>query len=105
MAPSLNDKRALLFNGTRYYALNLHATRTKGTIEFRCFNSTTHAGKMKSYVQLCLVVSNQALAQSGASFKPTNTDNDKYAMRCWLLKMGLIAGSEGRRTNCSPTAA
>ena len=34
MAPSLNDKRALLFNGTRYYALNLHATRTKGTIEF-----------------------------------------------------------------------
>ena len=78
------------YNGTRYHALNLHATWTKGTIEFRCFNSTTHAGEVKSYVQLCLAVSNQALAQSRASFKPTNTDNDKYAMRCWLLKMGLI---------------
>ena len=28
---------------------------------------------MKSYVQLCLAVSNQMLAQSRASFKPTNT--------------------------------
>lgn len=78
------------YNGTRYHALNLHATWTKGTIEFRCFNSTTHAGEVKSYIQLCLAISHQALTQSRASFNPINTDNDKYAMRCWLLKMGLI---------------
>ena len=78
------------YNNTRYHALNLHATWTKGTIEFRCFNSTMHAGEVKSYIQFCLAISNQALAQSRASFNPTNTDNDKYAMRCWLLKMGLI---------------
>ena len=46
--------------------------------------------------QLCLAVSNQALAQSRASFKPTNTDSDKCAMRCWLLEMGLIADSAVR---------
>lgn len=51
---------------------------------------------MKSYVQLCLAVSNQMLAQSRASFKPANTDNDKCAMRRWLLKMGLIADSAVR---------
>lgn len=80
----------------RCHALNLHATRVKSTIEFRCFNSTTHASEMKSYVQLCLAVSNQMLAQSRASFKPTNTDNDKCAIRRWLLKMGLIADSAVR---------
>ena len=57
---------------------------------------------MKSYVQLCLVVSNQALAQSGASFKHANTDNDKYAMRCWLLKMGLIVDSAVRANGLIP---
>ena len=57
---------------------------------------------MKSYIQLCLAVSNQAFAQSRASFKPANTDNDKYAMRCWLLKMGLIVDSAVRANGLIP---
>ena len=33
----------------------------KGTIEFRLFNSTLHAGEVKSAIQLCLAISHQAL--------------------------------------------
>ena len=33
------------YNDTRYHGLNLHSTFTKGTVEFRLFNSTTHAGE------------------------------------------------------------
>ena len=40
------------YNSTRYHGLNLHATFTKGTVEFRLFNSTTHAGEIKAYIQL-----------------------------------------------------
>lgn len=45
------------YNPTRYHGCNLHAFFTKGTVEFRLFNSTLHAGKIKAYIQFCLAVS------------------------------------------------
>lgn len=70
------------YNGTRYHGLNLHATFTKGTVEFRIFNSTLHAGEVKAYIQFCLAVTHQALVQKKASSRRTETDNEKYAFRC-----------------------
>lgn len=81
--------RAHHYNSTRYHGLNLHATFTKGTVEFRLFNSTTHAGEVKAYIQFCLAVSHQALIQSKASARKITTDNEKYAFRCWMLRLGL----------------
>ena len=49
------------YNSTRYHGLNLHAFFSKGTVEFRLFNSTLHAGKIKAYVQFCLAVSAWAI--------------------------------------------
>lgn len=49
------------YNATRYHGVNLHAFFTKGTIEFRLFNSTLHAGKIKAYIQFCLAVSAWAI--------------------------------------------
>jgi hypothetical protein len=77
------------YNDTRYHGLNLHSTFTKGTVEFRLFNSTTHAGEVKAYIQFCLAVSHQALTQKKASARKTVTDNEKYAFRCWMLRLGL----------------
>lgn len=77
------------YNPSRYRGLNLHATFTKGTIEFRLFNSTTHAGEIKAYIQFCLALSYQALSQTKASCRRSVTDNEKYCMRCWLLRLGL----------------
>lgn len=76
------------YNDTRYHGLNLHSTFTKGTVEFRLFNSTTHAGEIKAYIQFCLAVSHQALTQKKASARKTVTDNEKYAFRCWMLRLG-----------------
>lgn len=45
------------YNATRYHGVNLHSFFTKGTVEFRLFNSTLHAGKIKAYIQFCLAVS------------------------------------------------
>lgn len=78
------------YNSSRYHTVNLHSVFTKGTVEFRCFNSTLHAGKVKAYIQFCLAVSHQAITQKCASAKVTVSDNEKYTFRCWLLRMGLI---------------
>lgn len=49
------------YNTTRYHGVNLHSYFTKGTVEFRLFNSTLHAGKIKAYIQFCLAVSAWAI--------------------------------------------
>jgi hypothetical protein len=49
------------YNDTRYHGLNLHSFFSKGTVEFRLFNSTLHAGKIKSYIQFCLGISAWAI--------------------------------------------
>ena len=49
------------YNSTRYHGINLHSYFTKGTVEFRLFNGTTHAGKIKAYIQFCLAMSAWAI--------------------------------------------
>lgn len=87
------------YNGSRYHMLNLHATFTKGTIEFRLFQfdepsegkqNGLHAGQLKSYIQLCLALSQMAKQVKTASFRPQQNENPKYAMRTWLLRLGFI---------------
>lgn len=82
--------RHIHYDDSRYHALNLHSVFSKGTIEFRMFNSTLHAGEIKSYIQLCLAISHQALVQRGASRIKTQPENEKYTFRTWLLRLGLI---------------
>lgn len=87
------------YNDSRYHMLNLHATFTKGTVEFRLFQfdapsngkqNGLHAGQLKSYIQLCLALSQMAKTLKSASPKPQQTENPKYAMRTWLLRLGFI---------------
>ncbi len=87
------------YHSSRYHMLNYHATFTKGTIEFRLFQfdeptaerkGGLHAGQLKSYIQLCLALSQMAKEVKTASPKPQQTENPKYAMRTWLLRLGFI---------------
>ena len=89
-AQAPGQSRNAHYNDSRYHGINLHATFTKGTVEFRLFNSTTHAGEIKAYIQFCLAVSQQALNQTSARARRTETDNEKYTFRCWMLRLGLI---------------
>lgn len=87
------------YNDSRYHMLNLHSTFTKGTIEFRLFQfdkpadgkqNGLHAGQLKSYIQLCLALSQMAKDLRSASPKPQQTENPKFAMRTWLIRMGMV---------------
>lgn len=87
------------YNDSRYHMLNYHATFTKGTIEFRLFQfdapadgklNGLHAGQLKSYIQLCLALSQMAKTVKTASPKSQQNENPKYAMRTWLLRLGFI---------------
>ena len=91
--------RSQHYNSSRYHMLNYHATFTKGTVEFRLFQfdapangklNGLHAGQLKSYIQLCLALSQLAKEVKFASAKPQQNENPKYAMRTWLLRMGFI---------------
>ena len=85
-----NDGSSTHYHSSRYTCLNLHSLFSKGTIEFRLFNSTTHAGRIKTYIQFCLAISNQALNQSCASYRKMQSTNEKYTFRTWLLRLGMI---------------
>lgn len=85
-----SSERNIHYSSTRYHALNLHSVFSHGTVEFRMFNSTLHAGEVKSYIQLCLAISHQALVQQRASYTKTQSSNEKYTFRTWLLRLGLI---------------
>lgn len=77
------------YNWTRYYALNLHSVFYKGTVEFRCFNSTLHAGRAAAYINLCLAMSAQAIAQRSTVMRKTQSDNELFTFRVWLVRLGL----------------
>jgi hypothetical protein len=84
------DNSHMHYDESRYHALNLHSVWSKGTVEFRLYNGSLHAGEIKTYIQLSLAINHQALTQTSASYKETTTTNDKYTFRTWLLRMGLI---------------
>ncbi len=96
---SANYGRNNHYNDSRYHMLNYHATFTKGTIEFRLFQfdrpangkkNGLHAGQLKSYIQLCLAISQMAKTVKTASPKPQQNENPRFAMRTWLLRLGFI---------------
>ena len=88
------------YNPSRYHMLNCHSFfHGHGTLEFRLFqfhNPTTYSkgglntAELKSYIQLCLGICELAHELKYASPRPQQTDNEKYALRCWLLRLGFI---------------
>lgn len=94
-----NCGRTAKYNSSRYHALNLHSVFTTGTVEFRLgqFNPPAdgkrnglHCGYLRSYLQLCLVLSQMAKTVKTASPKQAQRENKKFAMRTWLTRMGFI---------------
>ena len=78
------------YHQSRYHLLNLHSFFTNGTVELRGFNSTLHAGKIKAYILLALALNHQALTQAKASSKKSQDENEKFAMRVYLNRIGFI---------------
>ncbi|WP_300448409.1 amidoligase family protein [uncultured Oscillibacter sp.] len=85
------------YNKSRYYALNLHSVFYRGTVEWRCFNSTLDPAKAAAYVHLCLAMSAQAIVQRSAVMQKTRSDNELFTFRVWLVRLGLN-GDEFKET-------
>lgn len=79
------------YHDSRYHFLNLHSYFTgHHTVELRGFNSELHAGKIRSYIVLALALNHQALNQKQASSKKPQVENEKFAMRTYLNRIGFI---------------
>lgn len=79
------------YHSRRYHFLNLHSFFTRHhTVELRGFNSELHAGKIRSYIVLALALNHQALTQRSASSQRPQRENEKFAMRTYLNRIGFI---------------
>ncbi len=79
------------YHSSRYHFLNLHSFFTGNhTVELRGFNSELHAGKIRAYIVLALALNHQALIQKSASSRKVQSENEKFAMRVYLNRIGFI---------------
>lgn len=78
------------YDDSRYHGVNLHSVFYRGTIEFRWFEGTTHAGEVKANVVLAL-----ALVAYGVTAKRARVANgcnmgvDKWLANYMLRQLGL----------------
>jgi len=87
-----HNRRPQHFDSSRYHGVNLHNVWYRGTVEFRWFEGTLHAGKVKAYIQLVLAVAAKALNGRAASSRKRSFDpqSARYDFRVFLLHLGLI---------------
>ena len=88
------------YDKNRYHDINLNNVWRTGTVEFRLFNGTTHAGEVKANIHLCLAIAAKAYLAKSASTKGKrefNTESAAYDMRVFLLRLGFI-GEEFKST-------
>lgn len=85
------ESRNSHYHNSRYHFLNLHSFFNGcKTVELRGFNSELHAGKIRSYIVLALAINHQALTQKSASARKPQVENEKFAMRTYLNRIGFI---------------
>ena len=102
-----NYGREQHYNGSRYHMLNLHSFfHGHGTCEFRLFqfdNPTEdrkgglNAGQLKAYINLALAMNAAAKTMKTCRSQKGQRDNEKFAMRTWLMRLGFI-GEEYKNT-------
>jgi len=87
-----HNTRPVHYDPTRYRGVNLHNVWFRGTVEFRWFEATLHAGKVKAYLQFALALSTKAINARASSSKKRALDpaTAKYDFRVFLLGLGLI---------------
>ena len=61
------------------------------TLSFRFSNASMDFDEVLAFVTFCQKLSEQAKQQKFSSTKQKEAENEKYAMRCFLLKLGFIS--------------
>ncbi len=64
-------------------------TITPEEVTFSSLPETDDADKLRTFTILCGMMSKQALDQKRIQAKAVNEDNEKYALRIWLTRLGM----------------
>lgn len=62
----------------------------KNKVIFGLFRATLDAEKISAYEQFCSLLNQLALNSKSASSKKTETDNDKFTFRVFLIRIGMV---------------
>ena len=65
-------------------------SKTQGEIIFDFYNATLNTEEIVAYITFSLKLSEQAKSLKRALAKEKTVENDKYAFRCFLLRLGFI---------------
>lgn len=82
------NKQALLQRAFQTDSTEVEITEEK--INFVWFPYTEDGDEIAAYTQFITRLCDMAKDAKRVSSKPTETDNDKYAFRCFLLRLGFI---------------
>lgn len=82
------NKQTLFQRAFRMDSTEIEITDEK--INFTWFPYTVNGDDIAAYTQFISRLCDMARDAKRVSSKPTETDNDKYAFRCFLLKLGFI---------------
>ena len=63
---------------------------TEDTVEFPWFNGITSTDEHDAYLHLVTAIAAMAREQKRISVQDKEVDNEKYAFRCFLLRLGFI---------------
>lgn len=82
------NKQTLFQRAFRMDSTEIEITDEK--INFTWFPYTTDSDEIAAYTQFITGLCDMAKDAKRVSSKPTETNNDKYAFRCFLLRLGFI---------------
>ena len=69
---------------------------TDNTITFKLVKTLQESDKLEAYTQFISLLSQSAKGLKHASPKPTATDNYRFTMRTWLIRLGFV-GNEYKK--------
>ena len=71
-------------------------TFTPEKITFSSLPETEDAARLKTFTILCGMMNKQALEQKRIQAKAVNEENEKYALRIWLTRLGMNGARDER---------
>lgn len=77
------------YHGSRYHGLNLNSFFFRGTVEFRYFNGTLHAGEVKAYVQFVLSLAATACAKKSVARKGASNLAERTEFQYFMYGLGM----------------
>jgi hypothetical protein len=87
---SVDARSVFHYDPSRYHGLNLHSYFFRGTVEFRYFEGTLHAGVVRANIMFCLGLAAQAMATKHANaVAPRSAQNMAHRMALLTKRWGL----------------